>query len=124
VMVPLIESISCDVQRVLVVNVPNTGDFVPGVPRDFAVEIPALVSKRGVEGIRTGPLPKAVIAHILRDRVATVETELAAWHEGSRARLLELIQMDPWTRSLGQAETLLEQIFAMPEHADLRRWYR
>lgn len=123
VMVPLIESIACDVPRVLIVNIANTGDFVPGVPRDFAVEIPALVSKRGVEGIRTQPLPAPVIAHILRDRVATVETELAAWRGGSRERLLELVQMDPWTRSVEQAQALLERVFAMPDHGELREWY-
>ena len=123
VMVPLIESVACDVERKLVVNVPNTGEFVPGVPRDFAVEIPAFVSAGGVQGIRTAPLPEPVVAFIRRDRVATVETELAAWHEGSRERLRELVLMDPWTRSLGQAEALVERVFAMPGHERLADWY-
>ena len=61
---PLIESIACDIPRVLIGNVLNTGDFVPGIPRDFAVEIPTLVSKRGIEGIQTEGLPDAVLAQI------------------------------------------------------------
>ena len=100
VMVPLIESIACDVPRVLIGNVLNSGDFVPGIPRDFAVEIPTLVSKRGIEGIQTKGLPDAVLAQIWRDRVGPVTIELAAYDEGSRERLLELILADPWTHSL------------------------
>ena len=53
VMVPMIESIACDVPRVLIGNVLN-GDFVPGIPRDFAVEIPTLVSRRGSKASRQG----------------------------------------------------------------------
>src|SRR5690606_35578026 len=100
-----------------------SGDFVPGVPRDFAVEIPLLVSKRGVEGIQTQPLPPAVLAQIWKDRLATVTLELAAYDEGSRARLVDLILTDPWSTSLEQAETLLGEILAMPEHGMLRERY-
>jgi len=123
VMVPLIEAVAFDVPRVLIGNILNRGDFVPGVPRDFAVEIPLLVSKRGIAGIQTGGLPPAVLARIWRDRVATVTIELAAYDEGSRERLLELILADPWTTSLTQAETLLDEILAMPGHEMLREHY-
>jgi alpha-galactosidase/6-phospho-beta-glucosidase family protein len=124
VMVPLIESVACDVPRVLIGNILNSGDFVPGVPRDFAVELPTLVSKRGIEGIQTQPLPDAVLAQIWRDRVGPVTIELAALDEGSRERLLELILADPWTTALPQAESLLDEILAMPRHGQLREWYR
>ena len=83
VMVPLIESIACDMPRVLIGNVLNSGDFVPGIPRDFAVEIPTLVSKRGIEGIQTQELPDAVLAQIWRDRVGPVTIELAAYERGA-----------------------------------------
>jgi alpha-galactosidase len=122
--VPLIESVAFDVPRVLIGNILNGGDFVPGVPRDFAVEIPMLVSKRGIEGIQTRGLPDAVLAQIWRDRVAPVTLELAAYEEGSRERLLELILTDPWTTSLAQAEALLDDILAMPAHEKLREWYQ
>ena len=36
-MVPIIESIACDIPRTFIVNIPNSGNFVPGVPSDFAV---------------------------------------------------------------------------------------
>ncbi len=124
VMVPMIESIACDVPRVLIGNVLNSGDFVPGIPRDFAVEIPTLVSRRGIEGIQTKGLPDAVLAQIWRDRVGPVTIELAAHEEGSRERLLELILADPWTHSLDQAGAMLDEIMAMPEHAEMRAHYQ
>jgi len=124
VMVPLVESIACDIPRVLITNIQNTGDFVPGVPRDFEVEIPTLVSKRGIQGIKTDGLPGALISYILRDRVAPVEVELEAYEKGDRQMLLQLLLMDPWTKSEEQAENLLEDILALPYHEDMRQHYR
>ena len=124
IIVPLVESIACDIPRVFQVNIMNTGDFVPGVPRDFEVEVPALVSKRGVQGIKTDGLPKPLIAYILRDRVAPVEVELEAYESGSKERLLELIMMDPWTKSEKQAKKLLEDILALSHHEEMRQHYK
>ncbi len=123
-MVPLIESIACDLPRTYIVNVVNDGEFVAGIPHDFAVEIPALVSARGIQGIRTNGLPAPLLAHITRDRVAPVRMELAAYAAGSREMLLQLLLMDPWTRSEGQASDLLAAILAMPQHGEMRTHYR
>ncbi|QHW35524.1 hypothetical protein GZH47_32065 (plasmid) [Paenibacillus rhizovicinus] len=123
-MIPLIESIACDIPRVFITNILNTGEFVPGIPKDFQVEIPTLASKRGIQGIRTGGLPKQVIAQILRDRVAPVEMELEAFNRGSRADLRELILMDKWTTSVQQADALMDDIFALPYHRDMVNHYR
>jgi alpha-galactosidase len=124
VMVPMIEALACDIPRVLVGNIPNSGDFVPGVPRNFAVEIPTLVSKRGIQGIKTEGLPEPLIAHILRDRVAPIEVELEAYTTGSKRLLEQLILMDPYTRSVDQARALLDEILALPYHDDMREHYR
>ena len=123
-MVPLIESIACDVPGTYIVNVVNDGEYVPGIPRDFAVEIPALVSARGIQGIRTNSLPAPLLAHIVRDRVAPVRMELAAYTQGSRESLLQLLLMDPWTRSEAQADDLLESILTLPYHGEMQRHYR
>ncbi len=87
VMVPIIESIACDYRACIVTNIPNSGDFVPGVPRNFAVEIPTLASKRGIQGIKTDGLPTPLTSYILRDRVAPVEVELEAYETGSKEGL-------------------------------------
>ncbi|MBI5669126.1 MAG: hypothetical protein HZC41_14070 [Chloroflexi bacterium] len=124
VMVPIIEAIACDIPRIIIGNILNSGDFVPGVPRDFAVEIPLLVSKRGIQGVKTDGLPAPLTAHILRDRVAPIEVELEAYETGSKDHLLQLILMDPYTRSMEQACQLLDEILALPFHEAMRQHYR
>ena len=123
-MIPLIESIAFDIPRVIIVNVQNTHNFVEGLPVDFEVEIPALVSARGIVGMRCKPLPRAVIASILRDRVAPVETELSAYITGNYETLLSLILMDPWTKNEQQARQFLDEILEQPELAEMKKHYK
>lgn len=123
VMVPLIESIACDVPRVIITNILNSGDFVPGVPRDFAVEIPTLASKRGIQGIKTEGLPTALTSYILRDRVAPIEVELEAYETGSKELLLQLLLMDPYTISEAQARCFLDEILDLPYHEAMRQHF-
>ncbi len=122
--ITMIESIACDIPRVLIGNIPNTGDFVPGIPRNIAVEIPTLVSKRGIQGIQTHKLPEPILAYALRDRVAPVEMELLAYETGDKKLLRQLILMDPYTRSEQQAEAFLDAILALPYHEEMRTHYR
>ncbi len=122
-MIPIVESIACDIPRVIIGNIQNKGDFVPGIPRDFEVEIPTLVSKRGIQGIQTGGLPPALLAHALRDRVAPVNLELEAYRKGSRELLMQLMLMDPWARSLEQVRSFVEEVLALPYHGELREHY-
>lgn len=124
VAVPLIESIVCDIPRIIITNIFNTGNFVPGVPADFEVEIPTLVSKRGIQGVQTGGLPGPLLDYLLRDRVAPVNLELEAYRTGRKELLLQLLLMDPWTRSEQQARSLLEAILALPYHEAMRQHYR
>ncbi len=120
----MVESLACDIPRVLIGNIPNSGSYVPGVPTDFAVEIPLHVSAHGIQGMQTSGLPPAVTAYLLRDRVAPVNLELTAYTHHSREALLELILMDPYTRSLEQAEQLLDEVLALPVHGAMREHYR
>lgn len=122
--VPLIESLACDLPRVFILNLQNSNEFVAGLPRDFEVEIPALASKRGIQGIKTSPLPKEVLLHTLRDRVVPVEMELQAYTTGRRDLLVQLILMDKWATSMTQAEAFLEETLSLPYHEEMRRHYR
>ncbi len=123
-MIPIVESIACDIPRTMIVNTLNDAGYVDGIPRDFQVEVPALVSKLGIQGIKTNGLPRSIVAYVLGDRVAPAEMELLAFSEGSRDLLLSLIMMDPWTRSEDQARALLDDILALPYHAEMREHYR
>jgi len=122
-MISIIESMACDIPRTFQVNIINGSGLVPGVPSDFAVEVPARVGKKGVSGVRADPLPRSLIQYILRDRVAPVEIELEAYENGSGEQLLELIMMDPWTRSEGQAKGLLGDVMALRGNEEMRRRY-
>jgi alpha-galactosidase len=123
-MIQIVESMACDIPRVIIGNIPNRGNFVPGIPRDFEVEIPTLVSKRGIQGIQTGGLPAALLAHTLRDRVAPVNLEIEAYEQGSRELLVQLMLLDPWSRSLDQATNFVDDVMALPQNAPLRAHYR
>lgn len=122
-MVPLIEALLCDIPRVLIGNVGNAGEYVPGVPRDFAVEVPTLVSKRGIQPISTHPLPPTALAYLLRDCVAPVNLELAAHEQRNKQMLVELVMMDPWTTSETQARNMIDAVLALPVHAEMRAHY-
>lgn len=124
VIVPVVESLLCDVPRVLIGNVANSGEYVPGVPRDFAVEVPIFINGGGLHPTQTAGLPPAPLAHLLRDCVAQVNLELEAFNQGSRKLLLELIMLDPWTRSMAQAGALLDEVLALPYHEVMRTHYR
>jgi alpha-galactosidase len=123
-MIPIIESLAFDIPRIMITNIINDAEYVPGIPRDFEVEVPALVSGSGVQGIHCKPLPKPVIAHILRDRVAPVEVELAAFEAGDYEMLLSLILLDPWTKNEKQARTLLDTILEQPELIEMKQHYK
>lgn len=123
-MVGVIESIAYDIPRIIITNIQNDKEYVTGVPRDFEVEIPTLVSANGIQGIRCKELPKGVIAHILRDRVAPVEAELEAYQTGDYNMLLDLVLMDPWTENEERAKEFMDEILNLPELADMKKHYQ
>ena len=123
-MVPLVESLACNVPRVLYVNLLNSGGWVPGVPNDFAVEIQALCQKDEVRPIHANPLPRAMLAYILRDRVAPVEMELEALRTGKMAYLEELVLMDKWASSLKQVRAFIKEILDLPYHKEMKEHFK
>jgi alpha-galactosidase len=122
-MVPLIEALACDIEHKVIVNVQNRGCCVRGVPEDFEVEIPALVSKRGIQGLQTTSLPSAILSYLVRDRVAPVEMELQAFIHHDKTLLLSLLMMDPWCRSEEQAVRLLDGVLNLPCNKEMKEYY-
>ena len=108
----------------LIVNLLNKGQLVPGLPEDFEVEVHALCNGDGVHPIQTSPLPKSIIAHTLRDRVAPVEMELAAYESGDINLLRELVLMDKWATSMEQVSAFIDEILELPYHEEMRKHYR
>jgi alpha-galactosidase len=122
-MVPIIESIACNIPHTYIVNIPNTGGLVPGLAEDLAVEVPAAIDESGVRGTPTSGLPTLALQTLIHDRVVPWEIELEAYLMGSRRLLVELVALDPWTGSFPQARQFVSEILAMPEHEEMRRHY-
>ncbi len=123
-MIPLMEGLAFDTNNIVVVNVLNDGGYMKGIPLDYQVEIAARVNKNGVHPIHNNGLPKPILAHLYRDRIAPVEVEIAAFENHSRELLVDLILMDPWTKSRAQAEKLIDDIFELPCNQDMKEYYR
>lgn len=123
-MIPLMEGLMFDTGNIVYVNILNTGEYMKGLPRDYEVEIAALADKNGVHPIHNNGLPKPIMAHLMRDRIAPVEMELAAYENHNKEYLIDLILMDPWTKSRYQAEKLLNDILNLPCNAEMKEYYK
>lgn len=123
-MIPLIEGLAFDTSNKVVVNILNSGGYMKGLPTDYEVEIAAIVDKHGIHPIHNDGLPKPIMAHLMRDRIASVEMELAALENHSKEYLIDLVMMDPWTKSRAQAEKLIHDIFELPCNSDMKEYYK
>lgn len=107
--VPIIEGMLKDSHHEeLAVNIPNKG-FIPYLPENQAVEVPAVVDKNGIHGIRLENYPKA-FAGLLMNQVAVNNLTTEAVLTGSKAVALQALLVDPVVNSLHNAEQLLETI--------------
>ena len=116
--VSIIDALVNDKPAVFQVNIPNRG-AIPAIANDVVVEIPGLVSGAGIQGIHLGDLPKPALCHVL-DRVIQMERELEAFRTGSKALLIEWVLANPWTRSIDQANAVLEDLLALPFNRELK----
>lgn len=88
-----------------IVNVPNSGAIV-GMADEAVVEVPAFVSKAGIEPIAQGEPPEACLGLMLQVKAYERLTARAA-AEGSRALALQALATHPLVGDLGLAEKLL-----------------
>ncbi len=119
-LVPIMDALTNDVGGYFQVNIPNRG-LIWGLPDDVVVEVPAYVSKRGIQGIQVGRMPESVMVQILLPRLAQAERELSFARSPGRSLLLDLIlhrHVRMWNRytppvaSFEEAEQVLAQILA------------
>jgi len=125
--VPIMDALANDEARVFQVNVPNYGQLGAlgagpgaagaGIPDDVVVEIPALVNRSGIHGRVTRQLPRNLMLEAMLPRLWEAEMWIEAFVTGDRRLLLRLVLEDHRTRSLEQAEGLLDALMAMPANA-------
>jgi len=120
--IPLIDSIVNDKEMILQLNIPNKNAIL-GIPNDVVVEIPAVVSGRGVKGIYVGALPKRLMVYVMIPRMLRMERILQAFTEGDRKSLVLMLMDDPRTESYEKAKSLVDELLAQPWNAEAARHY-
>ncbi|MFG1922867.1 hypothetical protein [Cryptosporangium sp. NPDC048952] len=99
----------------LAVNLPNEGK-IPNVPSSAVVELPAVVSAAGVNGVAVGALPPAIAA-VLTARAEQQELTVSAALNGDRAMALQALALDPLVPDPATAVAILDD--AITAHAPL-----
>jgi alpha-galactosidase len=87
------------------VNVPNRGQ-IANLPAGAIVEVPALVSGRGVGGLHVGPLPE-MVAELCRREITVAGLAVKAAAEGDRQAALQALLLDPTIDDIDTARAIL-----------------
>lgn len=120
--VRIIDAIANDKPAIFQVNIPNKG-CIPGIADDVAVEIPALVSAAGIQGLRLDPLPNPVLFEI-QERILLMERDLEAFTSAKRELLLEYVLSYPATRTVEQARAFLDDVMNHPMNTELAEYFK
>ncbi|HOX31985.1 MAG TPA: alpha-glucosidase [Spirochaetales bacterium] len=114
--VPIMEGIIGDLRyEEAAVNLPNEG-LIPDLPGFVAVEVPALVGRKGLEGHRFASYPKAFGA-LLRNYCGVYDLTAEAVLKGSRELAIQALLVSPVACGPSRAEELVE---LMVDHQ--RQW--
>ena len=90
----------------LAVNLPNRG-YIPNLPAGAIVEVPAVSSGAGVEGVGVGPLPEPV-AELCRREIAVVRLGVDAAVNGDRKAALQCLLLSPCVTDMDVAQQILD----------------
>jgi alpha-galactosidase len=121
--IPIIDAMENDHQCLLELNIPNKG-LISGVADDVVVEVPALVSSRGVQGIQVGELPKKLMLHVINPRINKMEQILYAYtHRDNGSLVLSLLE-DNRSRGFEQARALIDELLSQPWNKEAQEYYR
>jgi alpha-galactosidase len=110
--IPIIDALVNDHEGQFQVNVPNLG-ALEGVPDDVAVEVPAVVNKKGIQPLCVGSLPPKIMLEQIYPDWLNMERTLEALKSGDKSMLLWGILNSHQTRSYEQALQMLEALLAM-----------
>jgi alpha-galactosidase len=107
--VPIVNALVNDVQGLYQVNIPNEGQIIKGFPEDLVIECQGVVSGAGIRGVSVPPFPAKLVAGAMIPRWHKAELMVSALQSGDRDLLLLYLLNDQRTRSLEQAEALLDE---------------
>ncbi len=121
--IPIIDALVNGNEAKYQVNVPNKGALA-GFADDVVVEVPGLVSGRGVQPVQVGQLPKRLTLQILGTCVHRMELGLEAFLSHNKEALVNMVLWNHKTRSYEQAEKAVEDLLALPFNEDLKAHFR
>ncbi|MFQ5612273.1 MAG: hypothetical protein ACE5H9_09095 [Anaerolineae bacterium] len=112
----IIENIAgASVHYHLAVNIPNDG-LIGNLPSDAIVEVPAVFSGAGIQGLAMGELP-GPIAELLRREVTVAQLGVDAAITGDRQAALQCLLLDPVITDIDLARRILDDYLeAYREH--------
>jgi alpha-galactosidase len=120
--VPIIDGLVNDNEGQYQVNVPNRGT-IEGIPDDVVVEVPAIVSKKGIQPIHVGAMPPKVMLECLLPHWLDMERNLLAFKTGDRSVLLWNALDSHQTRSYEQALAVTEELLSMEGHEGMNEHF-
>ena len=110
--IPIIESIACGEHRRLdAINVPNRG-FIPNLPDDMVVEVPATSDSMGLHPKRMQPLPEPIAA-MIRLQGSINKLLVEAFAEESKSKLLQAVLLEPTVTSYRGAVEMVDEMLAL-----------
>jgi alpha-galactosidase len=93
-------------------NVLNDQLWIPNLPPDGIVEVPATVDARGFHPEAVPPLPDGIAA-LLRTQMAIQKLTVSAYRERSRKLLLQALLLEPMVNSITRAEALIDDMLQL-----------
>ena len=112
--IPIIESILQDNNmEESAVNLPNN-NFIDSLPRDIVVEVPAVVNKNGIKGIRLENYPSN-FGSLLNNQASTIQLTTEAVLKKSKHFVFLALLADPVVDNVKSAEKLLDTMINFQE---------
>ncbi len=121
--VPIIDGLVNDVEGQYQVNVPNRG-AIEGIPDDVVVEVPAIVTQRGIQPLHIGSLPQKLMLEAILPHWLDMERNLLAFKSGDRSMLFWNALDSHQTRSYEQGLGVMEDLLAMEGHEEMNDYFR
>ncbi|MBS11889.1 MAG: alpha-glucosidase/alpha-galactosidase [Gemmatimonadetes bacterium] len=117
--IPIMDGLVNDNEGQFQVNVRNDG-ALPGIPDDVAVEVPAIVNKKGIQPIRVPPLPNKVMLECIYPDWLGMERGLEALKTGDKSMMLFGILESHQTRSYDQAMRVMDALFEIEPNEPMK----
>ncbi len=121
--IQIIDAMESDRYTRLTLNIMNNG-CIPGIPDDVLVEIPAMVSARGIQGIKMPAFPQKLMDNVILPRMSRANNIIEAYRTGDRDLLVLDLMNDHRTRSYEQAKGLIDDLLAQEWNKDAEEHYR